>query len=184
MEAVDLFEETEALEEVFGRRFISTFAAVKRAVSIPVICNGDLFTPGDIALQLSESGVDGVMLGRGAMGNPWIFSRALAVLRGQADPGAPDAVHRVETLRRHIGLAHERRGKPALAVMRKHAMWYLKGLPEAAERRRDLNATLDFGEITSILDSYAVWLREHPEALAADRAASFGAAEPELEEAV
>jgi nifR3 family TIM-barrel protein len=168
-----------------GRADWGTIAAVKRAVSIPVIGNGDLFTPGDIALQLAESGVDGVMLGRGAMGNPWLFSRALAVLSGGADPGAPSAETRVTTLRRHIGLAHERRGKPALAEMRKHAMWYLKGLPEAAERRRELNATLDFDEITAILDSYAGWLRAHPEAVAADRGAAFaGAGDAGLEEAV
>jgi tRNA-dihydrouridine synthase B len=168
-----------------GRADWGRIAAVKRAVSIPVIGNGDLFTPGDIALQLAESGVDGVMLGRGAMGNPWLFSRALAVLGGLADPGAPSAETRVTTLRRHICLAHGRRGQPALAEMRKHAMWYLKGLPEAAERRRELNATLDFAEITAILDSYAAWLKEHPEALAADREAAFaGAGEPGLEEAV
>jgi tRNA-dihydrouridine synthase B len=168
-----------------GRADWGTIAAVKRAVSIPVIGNGDLFTPADIALQLAESGVDGVMLGRGAMGNPWLFSRALAVLGGQADPGAPSAETRVTTLRRHIGMAHERRGRPALAEMRKHAMWYLKGLPEAAERRRALNATLEFPEITAILGDYAGWLKDHPEALAADREAAFaGAGEPGLEEAV
>src|SRR5665213_2497080 len=168
-----------------GRADWRTIAAVKKAVSIPVIGNGDLFTPQDIALQLAESGVDGVMLGRGAMGNPWLFSRALAVLRGEADPGAPSAQTRVATLRRHIGLSHSRRGQPALAEMRKHAMWYLKGLPEAAERRRELNATLDFYEITAILDAYLGWLDAHPEMLAADREGAFtGAGVAGLEEAV
>jgi len=168
-----------------GRADWRTIAAVKKAVSIPVIGNGDLFTPQDIALQLAESGVDGVMLGRGAMGNPWLFSRALAVLRGEADPGAPSAQTRVATLRRHIGLSHSRRGQPALAEMRKHAMWYLKGLPEAAERRRELNATLDFDEITAILDAYLGWLDAHPEMLAADREGAFtGAGVAGLEEAV
>jgi nifR3 family TIM-barrel protein len=170
-----------------GRADWKAIAAVKRAVSIPVIGNGDLFTPQDIALQLADSGVDGVMLGRGAMGNPWIFSRALALLQGGADPGPPPAGERVRTLLRHIGLAFERRGRTGLAEMRKHAMWYLKGLPGAAERRRELNATLDFGAVQGILQAYVQWLSEHPEALAADREAAFavpGAGEAGLEEAV
>lgn len=170
-----------------GRADWKTIAAVKRAVSIPVIGNGDLFTPQDIALQLSESGVDGVMLGRGAMGNPWIFSRALTLLKGGADPGPPAAEERVRTLLRHVGMAHARRGRTGLAEMRKHAMWYLKGLPGAAERRRDLNATLEFGDVEGILQGYVQWLLEHPEALAADREAAFavqGAGEAGLEEAV
>ena len=170
-----------------GRADWAAIAAVKKAVSIPVIGNGDLFTPQDIALQLEQSGVDGVMLGRGAMGNPWLFSRALALLGGEGDPGAPSAEGRVGALLRHTAMAHSRRGRQALAEMRKHSMWYLQGLPGAAERRRELNATLDFGEITTILESYAQWLREHPEAVAADREASFavpGAGEAGFEEAV
>lgn len=156
-----------------GRADWDAIARVKRAVRIPVIGNGDLFTPQDIALQLKESGVDGVMLGRGAMGNPWLFRRALELLEGRPDPGPPSAPERVAALARHTGMAHERRGRTALAEMRKHAMWYLKGLPEAAERRRELNATLDFGEIAAILESYRLWLLAHPEAVAADREASF-----------
>ena len=169
-----------------GRADWSAIAAVKRAVSIPVIGNGDLFTPQDIALQLSESGVDGVMLGRGAMGNPWLFSRALALLSDARDPGAPAAQVRVGTLLRHTAMAQARRGRVGLAEMRKHSMWYLKGLPQAAERRRELNATLDHGEIETILVSYVAWLLAHPEAVAADREASFAgpAADGGLEEAV
>jgi nifR3 family TIM-barrel protein len=163
-----------------GKADWDAIAAIKKAVKIPVIGNGDLFTPADIQLQLSQSGVDGVMLGRGAMGNPWIFSRSLSVLAGQADPGAPDACARVAMLKRHVQLAFEHRGTPALAEMRKHAMWYLKGLPSAAERRAKINATLDLSEVLGVLDEYAAWLQAHPEAVAADREASFA----ELEEAV
>lgn len=166
-----------------GRADWNAIAAVKRSVDIPVIGNGDLFTPADIVLQLGQSGVDGVMLGRGAMGNPWIFSRALAVLQGRPDPGPPGAEARVAMLRRHIQLAHAHRGDPALPEMRKHAMWYLKGLPNAAAQRARLNATLDLGEVLAILDAYMAWLRENPQAQASDREAGF-AAEAALEEAV
>jgi nifR3 family TIM-barrel protein len=168
-----------------GRADWDAIAAIKTAVRIPVIGNGDLFTPADILLQAARSGVDGVMLGRGAMGNPWIFSRTLALLEGRPDPGAPSAPERVAMLRRHVLLAHARRGRLALAEMRKHAMWYLKGLPKAAERRAALNATLELDEVLGILDDYADWLREHPEAVAADRESSYagGQGRP-LEEAV
>jgi nifR3 family TIM-barrel protein len=147
--------------------------AVKKAVGIPIIGNGDLFTPQDIRLQLGQSGVDGVMLGRGAMGNPWLFGRALALLQTGQDPGAPDAPARVAMLRRHVAHAHERRGPQVLAEMRKHAMWYLKGLPGSSEQRARLNATLDFQEILGILDGYLEWMEQHPEAEARDREATF-----------
>jgi tRNA-dihydrouridine synthase B len=167
-----------------GRADWEAIAEVKRVLGIPIIGNGDLFTPEDILLQFTRSGVDGVMLGRGAMGNPWIFGRSLALLEGKPDPGAPTALERVAMLRRHVGLAHAHRGTPALAEMRKHAMWYLKGLPNAAERRAQINATLDLDAVFGILDDYAAWLQAHPEAEAADRESSFAGADRPLEEAV
>lgn len=167
-----------------GQADWDAITAIKRSVGIPLIGNGDLFTPADIALQLGQSGVDGVMLGRGAMGNPWIFSRALSLLSGQGDPGLPDGLARVAMLRRHVALAHAYRGTPALAEMRKHAMWYLKGLPYAAERRAQINVTLDLNEVLGILDDYAAWLQAHPEAMATEREAGFAGSEASLQEAV
>jgi nifR3 family TIM-barrel protein len=165
-----------------GRANWDVIAAVKKAVGIPVIGNGDLFTPEDVALQLKQSGVDGVMLGRGAMGNPWIFSRSLGLLRDGRTPSQPSATERVAMLARHIDLAHEYRGPGVLAEMRKHSMWYLKGLPRSAEVRAKLNATLDFAEIQAVLKEYLDWLGEHPELLVMEREAAFaGSATPELE---
>ena len=158
-----------------GKADWDCIAKVKRPVRIPVIGNGDLFTPQDIELQMRQSGVDGVMLGRGAMGNPWLFQRALSLLDGGVDPGSPSAEARVAMLRRHVGHAYARRGKPALAEMRKHAMWYTKGLPGSAEQRARINRTLEIEEVLGILDEYLVWLREHPEAEVHDREASFAA---------
>jgi tRNA-dihydrouridine synthase len=79
-------------------------------------------------------------------------------------------------LARHIDMAHERRGVGVLAEMRKHSMWYLKGLPSAAEVRAKLNATLDFAEIQSVLREYLDWLEQHPELIAKDRDAAFAGA--------
>ena len=159
-----------------GRADWSVIAEAKKAVRIPIIGNGDLFTPEDIALQLQQSGVDGVMLGRGAMGNPWLFSRAIGLLRDGKTPAAPSALERVAMLARHIDMAHERRGVGVLAEMRKHSMWYLKGLPSAAEVRAKLNATLDFAEIQAVLKQYLDWLEAHPELIAKDRDAAFAGA--------
>jgi nifR3 family TIM-barrel protein len=166
-----------------GRANWDVIAEVKKAVRIPIIGNGDLFTPEDIVLQLQQSGVDGVMLGRGAMGNPWIFSRTLGLLRDGKAPAQPSATERVAMLARHIDLAHEYRGVGVLAEMRKHSMWYLKGLPSAAEVRAKLNATLDFAEIQAVLREYLDWLAAHPELVVADREAAFAgsATQAELE---
>jgi tRNA-dihydrouridine synthase B len=159
-----------------GKADWDVIAAVKKAVRMPVIGNGDLFTPEDILLQLKQSGVDGVMLGRGAMGNPWLFSRTLGLMKDGVAPPQPGAAERVAMLARHIDLAHEYRGTGALAEMRKHSMWYLKGLANSSEVRAKLNATLDFAEIQSVLHEYLRWLNENPESVISEREASFAGA--------
>ena len=156
-----------------GRADWNVIAAVKKAVRLPIIGNGDLFTPEDIVLQLGQSGVDGVMLGRGAMGNPWIFKRALELLRDGVAGPQPSATERVAMLARHIDMAHEYRGVGVLAEMRKHSMWYLKGLPGASEVRAKLNSTLDFAEIQAVLRAYLDHLIAHPELVATGREAAF-----------
>lgn len=126
----------------------SLIADLKKALKIPVIGNGDLFSPEKILWALEHSGVDGVMLGRGAMGNPWIFSRTLKAA------SAPSALERVSTLLEHMRANFEYKGPHGLAEMRKLAMWYLKGLPFAAETRAALNQTLDMAECEGLLSDY------------------------------
>ena len=135
-------------------------AEVKKAVKIPVIGNGDLFEPEDIKRAMGQSGVDGVMLGRGAMGNPWIFKRSLEYMESGKLPAATTAKERVLTLKRHNQLMFEYKGAHGLAEMRKHAMWYLKGLPFAAEVRANINKTLDRDTIFALLDEYLIKLKE------------------------
>ncbi len=127
---------------------------VKSSLDIPVIGNGDLFTPERVEEAMRESGVDGVMLGRGAMGNPWLFSRTLKYMEsGQAGP-EPSSVEKVEALLGHLRDSFEYKGAWGLAEMRKQAMWYLKGLPYAAEVRNQINQTLDLSEIEGLLRGY------------------------------
>jgi nifR3 family TIM-barrel protein len=134
-------------------------AGVKAKLSIPVIGNGDLMKPEDSIRMMEKTGVDGVLLARGAMGNPWLISRTIGLLENGETPAEPDFDSRLATLQRHFSLMFEYKGTHGLAEMRKHAMWYLKGLPGSAEVRNRLNQSLDFNEIIGLLQDYRERLR-------------------------
>lgn len=114
---------------------------VKEAVSIPVIGNGDVFSGKDAIGMLEQTGCDFVMIARGALGNPWIFREALALWKGQPVPAPPSLKEKVETIIKHFDLLFEEKGEyAAVREMRKHAGWYLKGIPGSAGIRRELNS--------------------------------------------
>jgi tRNA-dihydrouridine synthase B len=137
-----------------GRANWEVIAEVKKALDIPVIGNGDLFSPAEILGAMQRYGVDGVMLGRGAMGNPWIFGRTLQALQGGEATPEPGPSERVKGLLRHLRLNWDYKGEWGLAEMRKQSMWYLKGLPWAAETRNAINQTLELPAIEAILEAY------------------------------
>ena len=109
---------------------------VKKAVAIPVFANGDVFEPEDAVHILRYSGCDMAVIGRGAFGNPWIFSRAAALLAGQRDPGLPPLSERIDVALAQFEATAELKGeKIACLEARKHFAWYLHGVAHAAPYR-------------------------------------------------
>ena len=128
---------------------------VKEAVKIPVIGNGDIFTPEDGARMLSKTGCDGIMVARGAKGNPWIFSRLNHYLEtGELLPG-PDGKEIREMILRHSRMLARYKGeKPAMRQMRGHVAWYTKGLPNSAAMRNEINQVETMEELKDFLERY------------------------------
>lgn len=128
---------------------------VKEAVSIPVIGSGDVFTPEAAEGMINTTGCDGVMIARGARGNPWIFSQLQAYL----DKGvmlAPPYYNEVkEMIIRHATLVIEYKGEEiAMREMRKHVAWYTAGFPGSAHLRRRVNEISTMQELVGLLDEY------------------------------
>ena len=113
---------------------------VKEAVTIPVLGNGDVFTPYDAKRLIDQTGCDGILIGRGAQGNPWIFSRVIHYLETGELLKEPDIDEIVETINRHLEMLTEYKGSyTAIREMRKHISWYIKGIHGSAILRKKIN---------------------------------------------
>ncbi len=113
---------------------------VKEAVTIPVIGNGDIFTPEDARLMMEQTGCDGVMIARGAKGNPWIFSRTLHYLKTGEILPIQGREELKETILRHGRLQVQHKGEySGIREMRKHLAWYTAGLPHSSALRNEVN---------------------------------------------
>ncbi len=143
-----------------GKADWSAIAAVKKAVNIPVIGNGDVMTGEDAIRMMDETGCDGVMIARGALGNPWIFRDANALWSGEMRAedvlvSAPTREERIDMLLRQLDLVAEDKGDIiAVKEMRKHIGWYVKGLPGASAMKREANTISDIEQLRELLRNY------------------------------
>jgi len=114
---------------------------VREAVKIPVIANGDVFGPDEAVRCLKRTGADGVMIGRGAFGNPWVFPRVEAALAGRPVPELPELGERMETALRQFGLSQQDKGEHiACLEARKYLAWYLRGVPYSGYYKEKISA--------------------------------------------
>ena len=129
-------------------------AAIKQAVSIPVLANGDVTTAQGALDLLEKTGCDGVMIGRGALGDPWLFDRVRAALLGEEPPAEPTLNQRMAALRRQIYEMCEEKGEwLAMPQARSQAMHYMKGLRGAASLRRYCSMLEHFTDVDKLIDA-------------------------------
>lgn len=126
---------------------------VKEAVRIPVIGNGDIFTPEDAGRMLKETGCDGIMVARGAKGNPWLFGRINHYLdTGEVFPGPSMAEIKAMILRHGHMLVRFKGEGVAMREMRGHMAWYTKGMPHSATLRNEINQVETLEGFVELLD--------------------------------
>lgn len=130
---------------------------VKKSVSIPVIGNGDIFTAIDAKKMFEYTNCDGVMVARGAQGNPWIFREINSYLHSGIIPERPSIEEIINTILLHTKMLIELKGEYiAVREMRKHISWYTKGMKNSSKIRRDINQIEDYKELQMLVKELCV----------------------------
>lgn len=138
-----------------GKANWSIIADVKKAINIPVFGNGDINSVADGRRMLHETNVDGLMVGRGADGNPWIFRELAAALAGENIPAPPSLEERLNMAREHLKMLIDFKGEYiSVKEMRRHISAYLKGMPHAAEFRARFHKMNTQQDFSALIDEY------------------------------
>ncbi len=128
---------------------------VKDAVSIPVLANGDILTPEHAAEALRQSGADGVMIGRGCYGRPWLCAQVAQYLATGQTPPEPSLAEQLAILLEHYrDMLHHHGRNTGVRLARKHVAWYSKGLPGSAEFRRGINTCDGAEDVEALIHAY------------------------------
>jgi tRNA-dihydrouridine synthase B len=124
-----------------------------------VIGNGDIFSARDAVNMLTETGCDGVMIGRKAIGNPFIFSRVLSRIRGETPP-SENLEHRFTTLRRYLQNSVRYFGEElACRMMRSRLCWFVKGLKDSSQFRKSINQISTQNQALELISAYQEYLQ-------------------------
>ena len=137
-----------------GKADLDIIKKVKESVNIPVIGNGDVVDEESAKYMLDYTGVDGIMIGRGAFGNPWIFKRINHYLKtGEKLPPVTNE-EKLEVILEHINLTIDIKGENALKELRKHIAWYTKNLKNSSEFRNNINKIENKDELVKMVNEY------------------------------
>ncbi|NED99962.1 tRNA dihydrouridine synthase DusB [Phytoactinopolyspora halotolerans] len=141
-----------AAQHYSGTADWASIAALKRHVGIPVLGNGDIWEASDALRMVRETGADGVVIGRGCLGRPWLFRDLAAVFAGEPAPPLPTLGEVAAMIRRHAELLAELLGEDrGLRDMRKHMAWYLKGFVVGGQIRASLGMVETFAQLDELL---------------------------------
>jgi len=138
-----------------GKADYNIIKDVKSNVDIPVVGNGDIYTPQDAVNMLEITNCDAVMVGRGILGNPWLIMNIARILHGDNDFYEPSTIIKIEMIKRHVSmLVKELDEKIAILEMRKFAAWYMKGMKNSSETRNSINKITEADELYHVLNKY------------------------------